>query len=209
MSRGFDATSLERRYAFLDECPEHVLDAVVTLPIGSLSERVHGVLAWRDALLEGRLPPTDAWPPAETAGPVRRALDKMRLLRFCRGQPEVVDTLLADVLAAFSRQDQAFRAEVARRLRELEDLERARLREQEELERAAGRLAEHRKTHTRRPRHRPESVQLDEEVLRHLRERAERETAGYIRHVRDADTGLIEAWGERARLWAEVAGGIR
>lgn len=202
MSRGFDAASLERRYAFLDECPEHVLDAVITLPIGSLSERVHGVLAWRDALLAGRLPPVDAWPPAEIAEPVRRALDRMGLVRFCRDQPEVVDALLEDVLAAFARQDRAFRAEVARRLRELENLERARSREQEELERAVGRLAVHWKTYSRRAKHRPEPVQLDEEALRRLRERAERETAG---HMRDADTDLIEAWGERARLWAEVA----
>ena len=192
MSRAFDATSLERRFAFLDECPEHVLDAVITLAIGSLSERIHGVLAWRGALLEGRLPPADAWPPAEIAGPVRRALDQMGLLRFCRHQQELVDALLADVLAAFSRQDQAFQAEVARRLRELE-----------ELERRVGQLGEQWNTHSRRAKHRPEPVQLDEEASLRLRERAERETAC---RVPDVDTGLIDAWGERARLWGEVAG---
>ena len=202
MSRAFDATSLERRYAFLDECPEQVLDEVITLPIGSLSERVRGALAWRDALLEGRLPPADAWPSAGIAGPVRRALDRMGLVRFCRDQTEVVDALLGDVLAAFSRQDQAFRAEVARRLRELEDLERARFREQEEFESAVGRLAEQLNTHSRPPKRRPEPVQLNEEAIRRLREQAERETAG---RVHDADTGLINAWGERARLWGEVA----
>lgn len=203
MSRAFDATSLERRYAFLDECPEHVLDEVITLPIGSLSERIHGVLAWRGALLDGRLPPADAWPPAEIAGPVRRALGQMGLLRFCRHQQELVDALLADVLAAFSRQDQAFQAEVARRLRELEGLERARLRERKELERKVGQLEEQWNTHSRRAKHRPEPVQLDEEASRRLRERAERETAC---RVHDVDTGLIDAWGERARLWGEVAG---
>ena len=120
---GGEEQSTRRTYAFLDECPEHVLDEVITLPIGSLSERVRGVLAWRDALLDGRLPPADAWPLAEIAGPVRRALDRMGFVRFCRGQPEVVDALLQDVLAAFSGQDQAFRTEVAHRLRELEELE--------------------------------------------------------------------------------------
>ena len=202
MSQAFDATSLERRYAFLDECPEHVLDAVITLPTGSLSERVRGALTWRDALLEGRLPLADAWPSAEISGPVRRALDRMGLVRFCRDQTEVVDALLGDVLAAFSRQDQAFRTEVARRLRELEDLERARFRERQEFERGVGRLAEQLNTHSRPPKSRPEPVQLDEEALRRLREQAERETAG---RLHDADTGLIEAWGERARLWGEVA----
>ena len=73
--QAFDATALTRSYAFLDECPEHLLDDVITLPVGGLAERVRGVRIWHDALLNGRLPPPDAWPPSEIGGPVLRALE--------------------------------------------------------------------------------------------------------------------------------------
>ena len=193
---GFDAASLERSYAFLDECPEHLLDDVITLPVGSLSERVRGARIWRDALLDGRLPPADTWPPTEIAGPARRALDRMGVARFCKDQPELVDDLLKDVLAAFSRRDEAVRAELARRIRELEELERTRLQKLEQL-------AAKSETGSRRTQRRPEPVQLDEETLRRLREQAEREIAD---RAPDTDADLIGAWEERVRAWAEIAG---
>ena len=192
----FDAGSLERSYAFLDECPEHLLDDVITLPVGSLSERVRGVRIWRDALLDGRLPPADTWPPAEVAGPVRRALDRMGVARFCKDQPELVDGLLKDVLSAFSRREEAVRTEVAHRIRELEELERTRLRKLEQLARKL-------EARSRQTKRRPGSVRLDEETLRRLRMQAEREIA---ERAPDADASLIGAWEERARAWAEIAG---
>ena len=84
MDGGFDATALERGYAFLDECPDRLLETAIILPIGDLRQRVHGIRAWRDALLDGRLPSADVWPPAEVAAPVRHALDTMGIVRFCR-----------------------------------------------------------------------------------------------------------------------------
>ena len=45
-----------------------------------------------------QLPPDDAWPSAEVAGPVRRALFELGLARFCRDRAELVDALLRDVL---------------------------------------------------------------------------------------------------------------
>ena len=192
----FDAGSLERSYAFLDECPEHLLDDVITLPVGSLSERVRGVRIWRDALLDGRLPPADTWPPAEVAGPVRRALDRMGVARFCKDQPELVDDLLKDVLSAFSRREEAVRTEVAHRIRELEELERTRLRKLEQLARKL-------EVRSRQTKRRPGPVRLDEETLRRLRKQAEREI---LERAPDADASLIGAWEERARAWAEIAG---
>ena len=94
---GFDAASLERRYAFIEDCPEQFLRAIVGLPIGDLRERVAGVRAWRDALLAGELPPIDSWPPAEIAQPARKALEELNVARFCRGQPDLVDALLVRV----------------------------------------------------------------------------------------------------------------
>ena len=201
-SPGFDGAALERRYAFLDECPEHLLDQVIALPVGSLSERVRGVRFWRDALLDGRLPSEVAWPPERVAEPVRRALERMGLVRFCRGQPELVDELLGDILAAFSRRDEVLRAEIVRRLHELEELERANRQRGRELERGVASLAERWGQLPRREKRQPGPIQLDEGTLRRLREQAEREVAG---HVRDADTGLVETWEERARAWIEIS----
>ena len=94
MSEAFDASSLERSYAFLDDCPENLFDDIVTLPTGTPAERVSGVRRWHDALLAGSLPPDDAWPPSEIAGPVRLALAELGLVRFCKDPPKLVDTLM-------------------------------------------------------------------------------------------------------------------
>ncbi len=199
----FDANALERGYAFLDECPERFLDTAITLPIGELPERVVGIRTWRDALLDGQLPAEDAWPQAEIAAPVRQALETMGLVRFCKDQAELVDDLLEDILAAFSRQDEALREEVKRRLRELEELEHARvLREKEEFARKVGLLAERWGTRSERPKHRPTQFPMDEEALRRLALEAVRQVMG---RAPAADVGLIETWEERARAWAEIA----
>lgn len=189
MSPVFNATTLERDYAFIDDCPELLLQEIVTLPIGSLSERVAGILRWRKALLSGSLPPEDVWPPSSISGAARYALKEMNLPRFCREQPELVDMLLLDLLQSFQRESVELKGEVARQLAELERLERIRL---EDLERALAKKARRRK----RP------VTIDEEALGHLRQSAAREAA---KRQLKADQELLEAWGERARVWAEVA----
>ena len=202
MNGGFDANALERGYAFLDECPERFLHTAITSPIGELSERVIGIRAWRNALLAGRLPAVDAWPQAEIAAPVLRALDTMGLVRFCKGQEDLVDDLLENILAAFSRQDELLRAEIVRRLRELEELERARLLREQELALKVTLLEEKWGAHSNRPKQRSSSIKLDDETLRRLALEAEREVKG---RVSEADAQLIRTWGEHARAWAEIA----
>lgn len=189
MSAGFEATSLERRYAYLDDCPEHLLAQIVTLPLGSLAERAAGVRRWREALLGGVLPEGGDWPPAAVARPVFQALEELRLVRYCRGEPDLVDALIGDLLSALARQVEAFRSEVAERLRELEALERVQLSEREKA-RTGGKA---------RPRG---PIQLDAATLRRLGEQAEREM---VDRDRDADSILVAAWGERVRAWALIA----
>ena len=188
MSAAFDASSLERSYAFLDDCPENLFDDIVTLPIGTLAERVSGVRRWHDALLAGDLHPDDAWPPSEIAGPVRLALAELGLVRFCKDQPKLVDTLMKEILGAFTRQADVLRSEVASRLRELEALERTRLTEK----RAQAR--------SKKPPARP--MVLDQETLQRLREQAMQDASQMLS---DADGNLLTTWGERARAWAEIA----
>ncbi len=183
----FDARALDRRYAFLDDLPAHLLPDVVTLPLdGPLEQRIAGVRRWRDALLAGTLPPPDTWPPPEIAAPARRALADMDLARFCRDQPELVDALLADVLAAWARRGETFASEVAAQLAELAALERRR------ADAAEGERA-------KRERRPARPVAVDEAALREAAARAVRERAV------EADPDLLAAWGERARLWSEIA----
>lgn len=186
---GFDAASLERRYAFLDDCPEQFLSTIVTLPLGTLPERVLGLRAWRDAMLDGRLPPESTWPPPEVAAPARQALTSLRIVRFCKGQPDLVDALLHDVLTSFANRHAVLRDEVAARLRELERLERVRL-DQLENERA------------RRERRDARVTRIDEATLERLRRQAEREAAS--REAADDDR-IIARWDERARAWAAIS----
>jgi len=189
MSHGFDADSLARRYAFLDDCPSHLIERIVTFPGGELSERVAGVKRWRDSLLAGQLPDAGTWPGEPLATSTLAALSELGLPRFCRDQPELVDALLVDVIDAFAHHDVVLHTEVTERLRELETLECIR-REKEESDRA---LDEKRET---------ARVELDEDLLRRLRAKAEREIAS---RPRGADAGLVASWGDRARAWAEIA----
>lgn len=188
MSTAFDASSLARNYAFLDDCPESLFDDIVTLPIGTLAERVAGARRWHDALLAGSLPPDDTWPRAEISGPVRLALAELGLVRFCKGQPELVDTLMKEILRAFTHQADVLRSEVASRLLELEALERARLAERQDQMRS--------KKGTSSP------VALDDETLERLHEQAMQEA---LQRLPVADSDLLATWRERTRAWAEIA----
>ena len=188
MSAAFDAAALESSYAFLDDCPENLLDDIVTLPIGTLAERVRGVRCWHDALLAGSLPPDDTWPPAEIGAPVRQALAELGLTRFCKDQPELVETLMKEVLGAFMRQSDLLESQVAARLHELEALERTRITQE--------------KVQTRRKKRPARPVVLDSQTLQRLREQAMQET---VQRELGADGDLMAAWGERARMWAEIA----
>ena len=190
MIAAFDAASLERDYAFLDDCPENLFDDLVTLPIetGTLAERVSGARRWHDALLAGHLPPDGAWPPAEIGNPVRLALTELGLARFCKNQTELVDTLMKEILSAFTRQADVLRSDIAARLRELETLERTRITQEKTLAR--------RKKRPVRP------MLLTEETMLRLREKAMQEVAQL---EPSADSDLLAAWGERVRAWAEIS----
>lgn len=187
MSVAFDASSLEHSYAFLDDCPEYLLDAVITLPIGALPERVRGARLWHDSLLLGTLPPEDNWPQVEVATPVRLALAELGLLRFCKDQPELVEILMKEILSAFSRQAEVFSSGVALRLRELEKLERIRLQEKIKQEYNQKRI--------------PKRIVLDNETIERLRVQAVQEAIQKL----TPDDIFLSTWGERSRAWVEIA----
>ncbi len=188
VSQPFDANSLESQYAFVDALPESLLAEVITFPSGTLAERVDGVLRWRTALLEGRLPAPGPWPPAHIEAAARLSVEQLGIARFCRGEPELVDELLRDLLLSFASRARTFAEEVLERLRELERLERKRLQSEE------ADLARRKKRNARR-------IELDESARRRLAERAERELA---QRVSAPDEGVLNAWGERVRAWSAI-----
>lgn len=189
MPTAFDATALSRSYDFLAQCPKAFRKKIIPLPLGTMQERVAGVNQWRDALMAGELPPEDTWPTPEVAKPVRDALTGMGICRFTREQPELVDSLLHDILDAFIHQSELRRNEVADRLRELESLERRRAEDDEEQA-------------ARREKREPVPVEIDEATLDKLRNQTEREVAG-ANH--EQDTSLIAGWEDRVRMWASLS----
>lgn len=184
MKKAFDADELERRYAFLDDCPEQFLEEIITLPIGTLAERIQGLRAWRDALLEGSLPPEGTWPPREIAEPARLAIATLGILPFLKGQSELVDALLSDVLRSFAQHALTFRSELADELRRLEQLERIRRAES---------TAQH--LSARKP------IELDDETLARLRRQAEHELS---QRARGEDLEIVTTWEERTRTWSAI-----
>ena len=139
-------------------------------------------------MLAGRLPPDDTWPLAEIGNPVRLALAELGLVRFCKDQPKLVDTLMKEILGAFTHQADVLRSEVASRLREPGTLERTRLTQE--------------KTQARSKKRSVSPIVLDLETLERLRAQAMQESA---QRESSADGDLLAAWGEPARAWAEIA----
>ena len=187
----FDAAALQTDFAFLADCPDALFDDIVALPVGGLEERVRGILSWRDALLQGRLPPADAWPHEAVSG-VREALEVLGIARFCLEQPHLVDELLGDILTAIRGRAEVL-DDLRTRLRELEKMARS------GLERNVAELAE--KWHAGRVANECEPS-MDEKALDQLRQDLERDASqGLVR----AGMTLVEAWEERVRVWTEVA----
>ncbi|MCA9533060.1 MAG: VWA domain-containing protein [Myxococcales bacterium] len=195
----FRPLALETNYAFLDDCPEAVLPALLALPYGTLEERVAGYRSWHAALLAGHLPDKASWPPAPIAEPVRKWLSAQNMVRFCKEQTALVDALMTDILDSFRRASHDFERDVVAQLRALEELERKRLRDQQDAERARQKSAKRFRDTKGLQGLR---VDPDEATMARLREQARRAAAA---RGRDADAELMERWGEQARIWAEIS----
>lgn len=190
----FDATALDRSYAFLDALPETLYVPVVASPAGALAERVAGVLAWREALLAGRLPDTSVnWPANPMRDALLRELAELQIARFCRDQPELVDELLLDILQAaddFSRFFPPRQRELFEALKRLE----------EERRQPPQKLTSLKDIGEPLPPAKPKRLPAD--VIRKLRSAAARRTEE--EGVGKGITALRGNWLERARVWSEI-----
>lgn len=92
---------LDSSFALLDEVPEALVPALVTNPEGTLQERLHGLVALRSSLLSGETPREQLpWPAQQVQEPLYEYLSAQGLLKYCHGNEEVVDAMLADMLEA-------------------------------------------------------------------------------------------------------------
>lgn len=197
----FRVDGLEQALSYMDECPPAVLREVIIFPDeASEVERVRGIRSWHDALLEGRLPATDSWPPPYIAAPARKALEALGMVRFLKGNQELVNDLLRDLMAAFRQGQEHFQSEVLRQLQELEALERKRLEEKERAKKAKAKAKEKAPGSGRQQP--SQAVALPPDVLQALRSMARQQV---LSQEADADHGITETWGERARAWASIA----
>jgi uncharacterized protein with von Willebrand factor type A (vWA) domain len=135
--RGGDA--LERAFEELDALPSGLFQPVASHPIGPLRGRAAGVLAWRSALLSGRTPApavAAAWLPPGLHGALVSAVERLGVLPFCAGEPELVDLVLLDLLALVERVAPTVQERIAEQLAALRAKER---REWDEPETPPGR----------------------------------------------------------------------
>lgn len=99
---------LEQRFAFLDALPESLFNTVVTTRHGELDQRVSGILQWRKALLQGRLPAAAGldWPAEAISGVLLPRLDAMELPALCADQEVLTDHLLETLCVAVDSIDE-------------------------------------------------------------------------------------------------------
>jgi uncharacterized protein with von Willebrand factor type A (vWA) domain len=201
-NKGFRVDGLELSLSYMDECPPAVLREVITFPDETPeAERVRGIRAWHDALLEGRLPTTDSWPPPHVAAPARKALEALGMARFLKGNEELVNDLLRDLMAAFRHGQERFQSEVIRYLEELAALERQRMEEQEREKKRKQMVKGEAPSNAPKKRDRL-APELTPKVLDALREKARQQA---LCQELDPDKGITAAWGEQARAWASIA----
>lgn len=96
---GLAGDALERAFAEVDALPEGLYASVVVHPVGGLRERIRGVLDWRTALLAGRIPESSPWPGPILHEALATAVTDLGVLPFTPGEPDLVDLILADLVA--------------------------------------------------------------------------------------------------------------
>lgn len=227
MSEGFDALSLDARYAVLDQLGENLYQPVLLCPHGELRERVEGLLCWRRSLLAGTLPSLEQarWPERLLAAPLLEELARLGLPRYCQGEPELTDSVLLSVVGAVAAGSVLFETDYRERLEQLRRQERERLRAEEEARRAeekrrrrgpgarsipapgagpsSGADAGARAGADAGTQDGPIEIQIDEATLKELRQEAARLADQEV--AKSLTQRLRSEWTERVSLWDELS----
>ncbi len=102
---------MDDRYQVLDQLPDALYSAVITLAHGELIERVSGILQWRCALLEGELPRHEelSWPDERVKMTLLKRLESLNIVHYCRQQEELTDQVLIDICEGVATADEYFK----------------------------------------------------------------------------------------------------
>ncbi|GEM_PF-301146 len=192
-SAGFDAARLESSFAYVNECPDRFLPRLVAGVGGTLEERVQCLVEWRNALLNGRMPPETSWPPPGTSVPARKALESLEILGFCKNNPEIVDDLLDDVLDSLETAETSYLDRLRTLVEQLLNLEERHIAEQKNGQNSqksscgtAGQCGQ--------------CASVSAETVQQLTEKARKRISRAFA-ARKADRTLVHKWKERVRIW--------
>lgn len=196
----FDARYLTHQYVFLEQIPEKLFDLVLQQYSGRLEERAAMVSSVRAALLSGEVPNIHdfQWPTENLRQTIIDFLIETNLGRFTKGQPEIVDELLADILRALLTAEPSFRKHFERIKEELVTRERQSSKRAE----ASNPLLSNPFQSQLRAWAEKNQLQIEPtwraEILAEARCGAEEIVGQEIHHA------LLETWRERLAIWDEI-----
>ncbi len=100
--------ALEQKFHYLDQLPDSLYDIIVTHSHGELNIRIKGILQWREAFLNGLLPDgsTLLWPEKNIRRMVLKRIEVLDIVRYCKNQETLTDSILQDVCDAISSAEQ-------------------------------------------------------------------------------------------------------
>jgi uncharacterized protein with von Willebrand factor type A (vWA) domain len=208
---------LELGYAALDRLPDALFERIVTHPLGTLEARARGLVQWREALLEGRLPGPDilAWPDPPLRGALLSRLHALDVAPLCRLEPALADALLEAGLRVASAAEAGPEAGLENGLENGLETEFAALRELERLDRvraardagepaaepadhAAAEPADHAAAE-------PAAEPADHAAAEPAAEPADHAAAEPADHAaQTAAEAMCQDWRERIRLWIDA-----
>jgi uncharacterized protein with von Willebrand factor type A (vWA) domain len=188
---------LNKPYQMLDELPECLFSPVVTHPLGMIEQRATAVITLRNNLLMGQLPDSEInWLPAQAKASLYQELLNSNILPFCRGNSEVVDALLIDILKVLAHAHQSyiknytlcFNSTQQERLASLKiELELAETRRQKK---------------SNKTKKQPNNVALNPEDLAEIK--ASSEITAWKATLKEGSLTLPAIWQERSELWWQL-----
>lgn len=112
------ADYLEDQYAFLDDCPSELLEAVICSTVGTLEQRSTTMQQWYKYFLQGEIPPQPAWLPKQIANAVQQQIQQSGIAPYLKDQHELTIEFLGHVLLQWEVMQQQYQQKMQEWLNE-------------------------------------------------------------------------------------------
>lgn len=192
--RSLDADST----TLLGRLPAALVSAAAICRVDGLRQTIEGAAGWRDALLKGALPSDDStWP----SGPIGQALRQSfprGLLRFTKGNKDVADAVVENLLQIADGLRSDWNSRVADELEEWLKSEDLRRKQAAKAEEEAQELEEG-ETERKGVQPIPVGAEESQQKAAEIRASLEEELAGWAKARMDG------AWGEQVEGWTSVS----